>query len=392
MLISAYAEALGSQNLPLQGLDAISRLGQSQPARHIFAMVKPNPSAIKPETFAARLLAWYDVHRRDLPWRAKPGEPSDPYRVWLSEIMLQQTTVEAVKPYFERFTTRWPTVDALASDEEQVLLTAWAGLGYYARARNLMACARRILVEYGGVFPRDEARLRALPGIGDYTAAAITSIAFDQRALVMDGNVERVVTRFFAIETPVPAAKPLIKAKLELITPHARAGDFAQGMMDLGSGICTPKNPSCLICPLKADCMAYHNGEQTRFPLKAAKKPKPVRHGVAFIARDDEGRILLRTRPPKGLLASMAEVPTTDWVVSADGFTGIIAPPLQADWQVLNTQIVHVFTHFELRLSVQTARVSMQPAPEPCRWVAHAALEQEPLPTLMKKVLQAAVF
>lgn len=337
---------------------------------------------------ASALLDWYDAHRRDLPWRARPGEIADPYRVWLSEIMLQQTTVATVKGYFAAFTRRWPDVAALAGAEDQAVLAAWAGLGYYARARNLIACARRVAGEYGGRFPESEAGLRALPGIGAYTAAAIAAIAFGERAVVIDGNIERVVTRLAAIATPLPAARNEIRAVLDPMVPADRPGDFAQALMDLGAGVCTPRNPECLLCPLRPDCAAAKAGDPARYPVKPAKKPRPVRFGAAYVARDGEGRLLLRTRPAKGLLAGMAEVPGSDW---AEGEAPASVPPLNASWIALNTPVVHVFTHFELRITVSSARLpGVAPAPAGMRWVSPQALKGEPLPTLMTRIIAAA--
>jgi A/G-specific adenine glycosylase len=351
---------------------------------------KQNPAPdLPPSAPTSALLDWYDKHARTLPWRTTGGRRADPYAVWLSEIMLQQTTVEAVKPYFARFLARWPDVAALAAAEEAELLTAWAGLGYYARARNLHACAKVIMAEHGGVFPNYEAGLRSLPGIGAYTAAAIAAIAFGERALVVDGNVERVITRLYAIATPLPKAKAEIRARLDPLTPEHRPGDFAQAMMDLGATICTPRNPLCSLCPLRPFCAAQKAGTMLDFPVKPAKKPRPVRFGTAFVVRDSSDALLLRTRPAKGLLGGMSEVPTSPWEEA--GATSPFKPPLESSWQVLNAPVIHVFTHFELRLGVQVARVPAGTiAPFGMRWVGNAALAGEPLPTLMRKVIAAA--
>lgn len=343
-------------------------------------------SAADPASVA--LLAWYDRHARDLPWRAKTGERADPYRVWLSEIMLQQTTVVTVRPYFAKFVTAWPDVTALAAAEDQALLAAWAGLGYYARARNLIACARTVAGPHGGVFPDTEQGLRALPGIGAYTAAAIAAIAFNRPAVVIDGNIERVITRLRTIATPLPAARGEIRAVLEPMVPPDRPGDFAQGLMDLGATVCTPRNPDCLICPLQPFCRAAKAGAAMAYPVKAKKKPKPVKFGTAYVVRDGAGRLLLRSRPGKGLLAGMTEVPNSGW---AEGEAPAAAPPLPAGWTGRNAPVIHVFTHFELRMSVKTARLAGSPAaPEGMRWVAPEALDGEPLPTLFRKVIEAA--
>jgi A/G-specific adenine glycosylase len=347
-----------------------------------------------PAPDAARLIAWYDRHHRDLPWRVSPsmrtrGITADPYHVWLSEIMLQQTTVPAVKPYFKAFVERWPKVEDLAAAETEDVMKAWAGLGYYARARNLKKCAETIAAEHGGVFPGHEDGLRALPGIGDYTAAAITAIAFGRRAVVMDGNVERVVSRLFAVETPLPAAKPLMKALTDRLTPDERPGDFAQAMMDLGATLCTPKRPACALCPFRDDCRALAHDDPERFPLKAARKEKPVRQGAAFVALADDGSVLLRKRPDKGLLGGMTEVPTTGWTSRLDGETGSGAAPFPADWRLAGI-VTHVFTHFELRLSVWLARVESGIAGDGW-WEPLSTLDGQALPSVMKKAIFQAL-
>jgi len=266
----------------------------------------------------ADLLAWYDRHARALawrlePWRARRGERPDPYAVWLSEIMLQQTTVKTVAPYYAKFLARWPTVEALAAARRDHVLRAWAGLGYYARARNLHACAKAVVADYGGIFPDDVARLRDLPGIGDYTAAAIAAIAFDRPAVPVDGNVERVVSRLFAIEQELPAAKPLIKELAGSLLPRRRAGDFAQALMDLGATLCTPRRPACARCPWSGSCLAAARGDAETFPRKAPKRQGQLRRGAAFVALRADGRVLLRRRSDKGLLAAMTEVPGSEW-------------------------------------------------------------------------------
>lgn len=303
------------------------------------------------DAVAEKLLAWYDVHRRRLPWRAEAGEaPTDPYRVWLSEVMLQQTTVAAVKPYFERFTTRWPTVSDLAAAQDADVMAAWAGLGYYARARNLIACARAVAEQHGGSFPDTETALRALPGIGDYSAAAIAAIAFDRHAVVVDANVERVVSRLFAFASPLPQGRPALRALTATITPQQRAGDFAQAMMDLGSSICVPRGPQCLICPLSADCTARATGEAESYPVKAAKKPKPHKIGTAYwIERN--GKVWLTRRPAKGMLGGMRALPTGPWAIEDPGLSGA---PVAARWSDAGS-VDHVFTHFALRLRVMVA-------------------------------------
>lgn len=295
---------------------------------------------------ASKLLAHYDRHARKLPWRAAPGSDApDPYRVWLSEIMLQQTTVAAVRPYFEKFTDRWTDVTALSNADEGELMAAWAGLGYYARARNLLACARTVVREYGGLFPSNEAELLKLPGIGAYTAAAISAIAFGQRAVVIDSNVERVVARLFAIDTPLPQGRPEVHKAAERITPDVRAGDFAQAMMDLGATVCSVRNPLCSYCPLNEECMG--KADPSAYPVKIRKKPRPERAGYVWWLQNDNHVWLVR-RPDKGLLGGMRALPTSDW----SGEPAYL-PPVQGKWSRLQRSVSHVFTHFALNLQVE---------------------------------------
>jgi A/G-specific adenine glycosylase len=298
------------------------------------------------------LLAWYDEHARVLPWRAGPhsGVRTDPYRVWLSEVMLQQTTVPHATPYFERFTARWPTVTDLAASEDADLMAAWAGLGYYARARNLLACARAVARDHGGAFPDTEAGLLALPGVGAYTAAAVAAIAFDRPANVVDGNVERFVSRLFAVETPLPAARPELKRLAGRLVTDDRPGDWAQALMDLGSTLCRPKSPLCLMCPISGCCAARAAGAPERYPVKTTRAARPHRQGVAWVLRDDQGRVALVRRPDKGLLGGMVGLPTGDW--SADALDE--RPPVDARWKDAGA-IEHVFTHFSLTLWVRVA-------------------------------------
>lgn len=340
------------------------------------------------------LLAWYDRHRRRLPWRAAPGETSDPYRVWLSEIMLQQTTVKAVGPYFEKFVARWPDVTALGRASQDDVLRMWAGLGYYSRARNLYACAVAVTREHSGAFPDTEEGLRALPGIGPYTAAAIAAIAFDRHTMPVDGNIERVVSRLFAIEEELPKAKPLIQQLAATLLANSRAGDSAQALMDLGSSICTPKNPACALCPLNEDCTARVQGSQETFPRKAPKKSGTLRRGAAFVVtRGDE--LLVRSRPEKGLLGGMTEVPGSDWLAAQDDAVAKRqAPKLNglSRWQRKVGVVTHVFTHFPLELVVYTARAEARTrAPAGMRWVPIATLADEALPNVMRKVIAHAL-
>ncbi len=343
------------------------------------AEIRPDP----PEDIATALSRWYARHRRDLPWRARPGAKQDPYRVWLSEIMLQQTTVKAVAPYYTEFLRRWPTVEALAAAPIEDVLGAWAGLGYYARARNLHACAGAIVVTHGGTFPSNEAALRALPGIGRYTAAAIAAIAFGRKATPVDGNIERVVARLFALETPLPAAKPQLAKLAATLTPERDAGDHAQAMMDLGAGICTPKRPSCILCPVEVFCAGRARGIAARLPLQAVKAERPKRHGAAFVFIREDGAILLRRRPPRGLLGGMLEVPTTDWLPDDSAAPGVAAAPFAADWRDVGN-INHVFTHFALTLTVYAAAAPMGLSADG-QWAPRDELRA--LPSVMRKVV-----
>jgi A/G-specific adenine glycosylase len=361
--------------------------------------MRPADSAAKPvaappaETaaLAARLLAWYDRHRRRMPWRALPGERPDPYKVWLSEIMLQQTTVAAVGPYFERFLARFPTVDALAAAKLDDILGLWQGLGYYARARNLHRAAQVVAREMGGRFPDTAAALGKLPGVGDYTAAAIAAIAFDRPEAAVDGNVERVLARLHALEIPLPAAKPAIREAARRLVPAARAGDFAQALMDLGATICTPRAPRCLLCPWAAACEGRARGLAEALPKKLAKPVRPVRHGVAFFLMDANGAILLRRRPEKGLLGGMMEVPSTGWAEKAPSpRQAAAAAPAPATWRVLPGTVHHGFTHFELKLTVWAARVARRPRAKGV-WCPGEQLATQALPTAMKKILRHAL-
>jgi len=327
-----------------------------------------------------------------LPWRARRGERTPPYRVWLSEIMLQQTTVKAVAPYYARFLGAWPTVEALAAASLDDVLRAWAGLGYYARARNLHACAQTVVERHRGVFPGSLDALRALPGIGDYTAAAVAAIAFDAPAVPVDGNVERVVTRLFAVEEELPAAKPRIQALAASLLPPHRAGDFAQALMDLGATICTPKKPACVLCPWSDACIARARGAQETYPRKAPKREGKLRRGAAFVALRADGSILLRTRGDKGLLAKMTEVPGSDWTHDFHLKDAEAAAPLKAQWRRLPGTVTHVFTHFPLELTVFVAQVPRGTrAPKGARWVKRAGAHEEALPTVMRKVLSHAI-
>ncbi|SHI79752.1 A/G-specific adenine glycosylase [Wenxinia saemankumensis] len=339
----------------------------------------------------AELLAWYDRHARALPWRVPPGSGArpDPYRIWLSEVMLQQTTVAAVKDYFHRFTARWPTIADLAAAEDGEVMAEWAGLGYYARARNLLRCARAVTAS-GGAFPDTRAGLIALPGIGPYTAAAIAAIAFDRAETVVDGNVERVMARLHDIRTPLPAAKAELNARAAELTPARRPGDHAQAVMDLGATICTPRNPACGICPWRGACAARAAGTQAELPRKAPRKAKPLRHGIAWIGRRADGAWLLERRPETGLLGGTLGWPGTDWTeappggASPGGESSDGAPPAPAAWHAAG-EVRHTFTHFHLVLDIRAADLPEGCAPARGEFVAAAAFDPAALPTLMRK-------
>ncbi len=352
-------------------------------------MVMPPLRLTNPHPIHAQaVLDWYDVHARDLPWRVPPqqrqdGVKPDPYRVWLSEVMLQQTTVAAVKNYFLRFTSLWPRVEDLAAAPLDSVLREWAGLGYYARARNLHACAQAVVRDHGGEFPHSSAALQALPGIGAYTSAAIAAICFDEPIAVLDGNLDRVLARYYALDVPVREAKDELRAALQASVP-SRAGDFAQAMMDLGAMICAPRNASCLICPLHPGCTACKEGNPLLYPVKPVKAERPVRKGHAFVMIDAAGDVYLQSRPSKGLLAGMTEVPTSEWGAEL----GEPEHPVAADWQHRG-QVIHIFTHFRLELEVWSAVVPPEGL-DGGWWAEPKALKGEALPTLFRKVLAGA--
>jgi A/G-specific adenine glycosylase len=348
---------------------------------------EPSLSSARPDP--AALLAWYDRHRRDLPWRVAPGRPPDPYLVWLSEIMLQQTTVATVGPYFDRFAARWPDIRALAAASLDEVLHLWQGLGYYARARNLHACARAIVEHHGGRFPDDPAALRRLPGIGDYTAAAIAAIAFDRRIAAVDGNVERVMARVFAEREPLPEVKPRLKALAAALVPDKRAGDFAQAMMDLGAVICTPRRPRCVLCPWRRDCAAVALGIAESLPSPAAKAERPLRRGVAFWLRRGDGAVLLRRRPEKGLLGGMIELPSTPWrTLPWTESDATQAAPAATLWTALPGTVQHGFTHFRLELALMAG---MTAEPVAGIWARPSEFKDYALPTLTKKLVSYAL-
>lgn len=339
------------------------------------------------------MLDWYDRHHRTLPWRAEPGDAQDPYRVWLSEIMLQQTTVITVGPYFAAFLQRWPTVTDLANADLDEVLHSWQGLGYYARARNLHKCAKVIADEYSGRFPDTEEDLLKLPGIGPYTAAAVAAIAFNRHSSPVDGNIERVISRLFALETPLPDVKPEIKEKSATLTPADRPGDYAQALMDLGATICTPRNPACGICPWQASCEGRKSGIAPELPRKRKKPANPTRVGYAFWIRRDDGKILVRRRPEKGLLGGLYEVPGSDWrAIDAPDDVMLSEAPIKANWTELDGTVGHTFTHFHLDVTVLAANISESDAAKlDGSWTTIDGLSEFALPTVMKKIVRHAL-
>lgn len=351
------------------------------------AIVQPLPGEV-----SSRLLRWYDRKARALPWRSPPGAPPpDPYAVWLSEVMLQQTGVATVIPYYRLFLSRWPDVASLAAAPLDQVMAAWAGLGYYSRARNLHRCARQVAEQFGGRFPETEEGLRSLPGIGAYTAAAIAAIAFDRKAVVVDGNVERVVARLFAVREALPAAKPRVHALAARVTPGRRPGDFAQAMMDLGATLCTPRRPACEDCPLGQVCQGRALGLAAELPLREKRAPKPLRRGVAFwLQRQSDGAILLERRPASGLLGGMLGLPGTPWLSGRAWSLASAEPhlPVAAPWRLLPGTVGHVFTHFSLELAVAAARLpSTPPDLEAAIWLSPGEATLAQLPTVMRKAV-----
>lgn len=339
---------------------------------------------------SAELLDWYNAHARVMPWRVGPADRQagvlpDPYRVWLSEVMLQQTTVAAVRDYFRRFTVLWPTVHDLAATEDAKVMAEWAGLGYYARARNLLKCARTVVADHGGVFPNTRDALMTLPGIGPYTAAAISAIAFDRPETVVDGNVERVMARLYAIQTPLPAAKGELIELASRHTPSERPGDYAQAVMDLGATVCTPKSPACGICPWIDRCDGRASGLAADLPKKLPQPPKPTRLGIAYIGRRADGAWLIERRPDKGLLGGMLGWPGSDWSSAP-----VETPPVQADWRDAGAEVRHTFTHFHLRLALRVADLPVDIAPRTGHFIPRHQFHPSDLPTVMRKAFDLA--
>ncbi len=342
-------------------------------------------------TLQEKLLTWYDQHRRTLPWRAQAGMHPNPYHVWLSEIMLQQTQVATVIPYFNAFIERWPTVTALATASLDDVFHAWQGLGYYSRARNLHACAQTVAASYHGIFPQTFEALRLLPGIGDYTAAAIAAIAYDHPVVPVDGNVVRVFSRLLALTTPLPALKDEVWEVVKSFTPQHRAGDFAQALMDLGATLCRPRSPDCSVCPFTTECLAYRQEIAENLPRKASKPQKPTRYGMVFAMLSEQQEIYLQRRPEKGLLAGLMEVPSTPWIENPWSWQEAVNyAPIQAQWQSVDTMVSHTFTHFHLKLGIVIAKISPQKVKEG-QWVHLSNLKSVALPTVMKKVMKAVI-
>ena len=338
---------------------------------------------------ANEVLHWWDRQRRDLPWRAAAGERPDPYRVWLSEVLLQQTTATGAAPYYREFIRRWPTVADLAAAPLEDVMQAFAGLGYYSRARNLHACAREVAAR-GGAFPDDEQALRALPGVGPYTAAAIAAIAFDKPAAPVDGNIARILSRLFAYQTPIAANRSQIDAAARALTPSVRPGDYAQALMDIGAMICRPKNPDCRRCPLESLCLASHSGTPEAFPLKARRKARPSKVGAAFYVERADGAFLARRRPPRGLLGATMELPGGPWEDGDIERVGAEAAPFEADWRRLPGFVEHVFTHFSLRLALYAAAAPSERAPPGCLWIDPGDIDQAGFSALMRKASEVA--
>ena len=367
---------------------AVKFIGHNLSSCYKKLMPKRKNNLVKMQA-AQKILGWYDRHRRVLPWRALPDETPDPYRVWLSEIMLQQTTVVTVKPYYENFLHLFPTLHDLAAAPDDAVMTAWAGLGYYSRARNLLKCARTLVAKHNGIFPQSESALLTLPGIGPYTAAAIAAIAFNQQAAPVDGNIERVLARLLALTTPLPKLKTEVKTfaaqLLEPDAPHNRPGDIAQAMMDLGATICTPKRPNCLLCPWQEDCTAKHQGIAETLPRRAPKKPKPERQGTVWWLENEKGEVLMHRRPEKGLLGGMMMLPSAGWDADNDSTLPDILPQ---DWTPLAGSVVHVFTHFRLTLKVEclTAPKGFR-KPTSYKWVHPRDFPDTALPSVMRKVI-----
>jgi A/G-specific adenine glycosylase len=353
------------------------------------ANVSALASEAKRKAIVARTLAWWDRCRRTLPWRAEPGETPDPYRVWLSEVLLQQTTARAATPYYQAFIAKWPRVEDLAAASIEAVMSAFAGLGYYSRARNLHACAKEV-ARRGGRFPSEEAELRALPGVGAYTAAAIAAIAFGRQTAPVDGNIARVLARLLALEKPIASARGELAAAARGLAPSRRAGDLAQALMDIGATLCRPRNPACASCPLAEDCAAFRAGAPEAYPRRAEPKAKPRRQGAVFFAHRSDGAFLARRRPPHGLLASTIELPGTPWTSNGSDDCLVDVAPVIAPWRRLPGEVEQVFTHFALRLTVYAAEFEGG-APAGCFWVALDTVGGAGFSSMMRKAVEHAL-
>lgn len=358
-------------------------------ARRLPSKTAKSQTALPPPDPAV-LLRWYDRHRRVLPWRVLPGQVADPYAVWVSEIMLQQTTVAAVIPYFQKFMRLWPTLQALAEAPLEALLQQWAGLGYYRRARLLLQCAHVLMTEYDGKIPAREEELKKLPGFGPYTAAAVAAIAFNQPATVVDGNVERVMARIFAVTQPLPQSKTLLRQYAASLQPKSRHGDYAQALMDLGATVCTPRQPQCQICPWQSACQAAQQGIQQDLPRRVAKTAKPIRRALAFVLFDAKDRTFVRQRPVNGLLGGMLEVPSSPWEEDrVDPQAALASAPAATNWTILSGQVRHIFTHFELEMAVAVGKTSARI--KSGSWIDPYHLDDYALPNVMKKIIRHAL-
>ena len=384
-----FSQRLGAASAKLHHRFDMGREDAGDGVTGMSANVSALASEAKRKAIVARVLSWWDLHRRTLAWRAKPDETPDPYRVWLSEVLLQQTTAQAATPYYQAFIAKWPTVEDLAAAPADAVMSAFAGLGYYSRARNLHACAKEI-ARRGGRFPSEEAELRALPGVGAYTAAAVAAIAFGRQSAPVDGNIARVVGRLIALEEPIARARSKIAAAARALAPSDRAGDFAQALMDIGATLCRPRNPACGSCPLAQDCAACRAGAPEAYPQRANAKMRLRRQGAVFFARRSDGAFLARRRPPRGLLASTIELPGTLW--TSNGPDGALAgaAPVIARWRQLPGEVEQVFTHFALSLTVYTAEFDGG-APAGCFWVAPEAIPAIGFSSMMRKAIEHAL-
>jgi A/G-specific adenine glycosylase len=384
-----FSQRLGAAPHALHHCRGSEREDAEREVDGMSANVSALASEAKRKAIVARTLAWWDRCRRALAWRAEPGDIPDPYRVWLSEVLLQQTTVQAATPYYRAFIAKWPTVEDLALALIEDVMSTFAGLGYYSRVRNLHACAKEI-ARRGGTFPREEAELRALPGIGAYTAAAVAAIAFGRQTTPVDGNIARILARLLALEEPIARARTELAAAAGALAPSHRAGDFAQALMDIGATLCRPRNPVCGLCPLAPDCAAFQAGVPEAYPRRTEAKARPRRQGAVFFAQRSDGAFLARRRPPHGLLASTLELPGTLWTAEGPDEAVQGAAPVAARWRRLPGEVQQVFTHFALTLTVYAAQYEGG-APEGCSWVGSDAIGAVGFSAMMRKAVQHAL-